>query len=134
MICHSRNGFRQDSLSINHRIHNNPLKRLESGGECMLRKGRSIPEKSKKISLYNHFSLVRENHRRGEYHTSSYKEGSLFIDQFKATQKRPYWYGTHQSGFAPKNSCLGKYLNLRVSVGIYTKSNSSNRCVFVNSN
>ena len=53
----------------------------------MLCKGSPIPEKSKKISLYNHFSLVRENHHRGEYHTSSYKEGSLFIDQFKATQK-----------------------------------------------
>ena len=52
--------------------------------------------KVKKISLYNHFSLVRENHHRGEYHTSSYKEGSLFIDQFKATQKRPYWYDTHK--------------------------------------
>ena len=39
-------------MSINHRVHIDPLKRLESSGECMLCKGRSIPEKSqKKVKL-----------------------------------------------------------------------------------
>ena len=44
---------------------------------CARRGGREKTEIIREVNSYTHLSLVRKNHHRGEYHTSSYKEGGF---------------------------------------------------------